>query len=89
MKTRLAWRALTALPRAVQTTTSVLEAAATAVGALVVVTSFVPVFAVCLAVLRARGAGSRPAQSGSRIRSRIRLIPARGIAAQSGRLSSS
>jgi len=57
MTSRLMWRALAALPVATKTAVRGIEVATTVVGALVVVTSLVPVFAVCLAALGARDAG--------------------------------
>ncbi len=57
--------------------------------ALVLVTSLVPVFAVCMAALSARRARPGASQALVGLRSRIRLIPASGIATHSGRLSSS
>ena len=61
----------------------------TALGALVLVTSLVPVFAVCMAALGARQPDRGRLRRSSGVRPRIRLIPASGIATQSGRLSSS
>jgi hypothetical protein len=57
MITRLMGRALIAVPMATQAVVRGIEAATTVVGALVLVTSLVPVFAVCMTALEAREAG--------------------------------
>jgi hypothetical protein len=54
MRTRLAWWVVSAIPAATRTGLGLTHAAAAALGALVVVNSLVPVFAVCLAALGAR-----------------------------------
>jgi hypothetical protein len=59
MITRLIGRALLALPTATYAAVRGIEAATTVVGALVLVTSLVPVFAVCIAALGARDSLSR------------------------------
>ena len=56
MRTRLAWQVLNLLPTAARAAIGLTHAAATALGALVLVTSLVPVFAVCMAALGAREA---------------------------------
>jgi hypothetical protein len=64
MRTRLVWQVLTVLPTAVRAGLGVTHAAATTLGALVLVTSLVPVFAVWLTALGVRvperGRLSRP-----------------------------
>ena len=81
------------LPMAARATFGVtggfMGAMTTVLSALVLVTSLLPVFAVCMVALRARGAGPEATQPLVELRPRIRLIPACGIATQSGRLSSS
>jgi hypothetical protein len=54
VRTRLAWHVVNLLPTATRAAIGLTHAAATALGALVVVTSLVPVFAVCLTALGAR-----------------------------------
>jgi hypothetical protein len=55
--TRLAWRTLAALPAAAKTVVGGIDAMTTVAGALVLVTSLIPVFAVCMTALGARDAG--------------------------------
>jgi hypothetical protein len=55
--TRFAWRTLAALPAATKTVVGGIDAMTTVAGALVLVTSLIPVFAVCMAALGARDAG--------------------------------
>ena len=57
MTTRMAWWTVTVVPLATRATVGAMEAAASVTGALVLVTSLVPVFVVCLVALRARDAG--------------------------------
>ena len=59
MRTRLAWWVVSAIPAATRIGLGLAHAAAAALGALVVVNSLVPVFAVCLAALGTRRAAPR------------------------------
>jgi len=54
MRTRLAWQVVNLLPTAARAAIGLTHAAATTLGALVVVTSLVPVFAACLTALGVR-----------------------------------
>lgn len=54
MRTRLARQVVNAVPTVARAAIGLTHAAATTLGALVLVTSLVPVFAVCLAALGAR-----------------------------------
>jgi hypothetical protein len=53
MTARLAWQVMKTLPTAARTAIGVTHATATALSALVVVTTLIPVIAVCLVVLGA------------------------------------
>jgi hypothetical protein len=54
MRTRLVWQTAILIPTAARAAIGLTHAAATTLGALVLVTSLVPVFAVCMAALGAR-----------------------------------
>jgi hypothetical protein len=54
MRTRFVWQTVKLIPTAAQAAIGLTHAVATTLGALVLVTSLVPVFAVCLAALGAR-----------------------------------
>ncbi len=54
MRTRLVWQTVKLIPSAARAVIGLTHAAATTLGALVLVTSLVPVFTVCLAALGAR-----------------------------------
>jgi energy-converting hydrogenase Eha subunit A len=54
MRTRLAWQTVKLIPTAVQAAIGLTHVAVTTLGALVLVTSLVPVFAVCMAALGTR-----------------------------------
>jgi hypothetical protein len=83
---------LTTLTLAVRTTRRLAQASVAAPRALVLVTALTPMFALLLAALAVREAGER-ARGGPRRAAvqvpRMRVIPARGMGAQSGRLFSS
>ena len=64
MRTRLVWQTVKLIPTAARVAIGLTHAAATTLGALVLVTSLVPVFAVCLAAL-----GARPPDGGRLSRS--------------------
>jgi hypothetical protein len=67
MRTRLVWQTVKLLPTAAQAAIGLTHVAATTLGALILVTSLIPVFAVCMAALGARqparGRLSRPPRS--------------------------
>ncbi len=64
MRPRLAWQAMIFVPAAARAAIGLTHAAATTLGALVVVTSLMPVFAVCMTAL-----GARPSHRGRLSRS--------------------
>ncbi|HKW93384.1 MAG TPA: hypothetical protein VJX92_15925 [Methylomirabilota bacterium] len=87
---RVTRRLLTAVPPALRVTMGLATAGVTVLRVLVLVTSLIPVFAVFVTVLGARHHGWRSGRArDDQPDSRMRVMPDRGIATQSGRLSSS